>query len=885
MSKRSFGNLLAHDAPLHRLVKDEGGAGEQRRKEIALLLSQKRPVRVNAPGGSHHERVLLVDVPAVWAGLENQQQTFSNVAYPAEDGVVFRKATPDSQRLRQLPHGRVLRVETDKTKKEAVLQVSIPHNPDWLDSKGETALFAAAGRRSGGQDEIIALIKGYADPDARSQAEVYRRGKIVQVEGGCPLIAAIDAGNIENVTTLLALGASTDIRIQAAGSDGQMRQRTPLMYASDKQQEDAATLGVQDLVDALSGVNTYKEITEMLSNPTDTVVNLLEKTHFRWLASVENLWGFYPLHVICSAAGATPIKHLRTVIKAFPAAVGLTTINGDLPLHLALREGSMEAEAIEELMVLPEGWKEGFVEDKKTDVVLNDDDAVRRTANPLNADDEDEDTPRSPGSPIAEDDDPDNEDPSTPYNQQLLRPVRGGELAQVQDSYGCLPLHLALRSSGDDVTMAVMDKYPEAGAEVDGDGDSCLRLALCRVTAVNADSDEAAQRAEDEDEEEDTELVQEEEDDLEIGEHGISGDVDNDGILDAEEREALSDETARFGATGFDIQELNPFAKVQGMVGGLTDLLSAGKQVDMMQDPEVGLRVEPCSAEVIKALLAADPEAATRKDIDGRTALQLCIDLSVPPEQTMKVLLANKEAAAEPLVKARLTLSITVPRGMNEDRNIIGKLPNNHCVHLRVDDDIPVGRIIRKSSLLDATVVWVEFSDKTKKKGDEHIHVLNSGQKIRLKVPRALASDETSYSHPFQFGNLELLHYYVPPGAEPGAEDWVYTTAGCRVPVETPKRKQVGRPVPLLIRPLKPPFPDNPEHLLHAAIQRGKQPDVVICLVEAYPEAAKVPNQYNMLPLHLAMIDGATGPMIDVRPSELYTNLSPLLTLACSGRL
>ena len=69
------------------------------------------------------------------------------------------------------------------------------------------------------------------------------------------------------------------------------------------------------------------------------------------------------------------------------------------------------------------------------------------------------------------------------------------------------------------------------------------------------------------------------------------------------------------------------------------------------------------------------------------------------------------------------------------------------------------------------------------------------------------------------------------------------------------------------------------------AIQRGKQPDVVVYLLEAYPEAAKVPNQYNMLPLHLAMIDGATGPMIDVRPSELYTNLSPLLTLACSGRL
>ena len=33
-----------------------------------------------------------------------------------------------------------------------------------------------------------------------------------------------------------------------------------------------------------------------------------------------------------------------------------------------------------------------------------------------------------------------------------------------------------------------------------------------------------------------------------------------------------------------------------------------------------------------------------------------------------------------------------------------------------------------------------------------------------------------------------------------------------------------------------------------------------------------------MLPLHLAMIDGATGPMIDVRPSAECTNLSPLLT-------
>ena len=42
---------------------------------------------------------------------------------------------------------------------------------------------------------------------------------------------------------------------------------------------------------------------------------------------------------------------------------------------------------------------------------------------------------------------------------------------------------------------------------------------------------------------------------------------------------------------------------------------------------------------------------------------------------------------------------------------------------------------------------------------------------------------------------------------------------------------------------------------------------MVVYLLEAYPEAAKVPNQYNMLPLHLAMIDGATGPMIDVRPS------------------
>ena len=166
----------------------------------------------------------------------------------------------------------------------------------------------------------------------------------------------------------------------------------------------------------------------------------------------------------------------------------------------------MSVGAIEQLMRLPDGWEKGFKKVHKKDVVEADKTAF---ANPMLDEDGEGDEDAA-----AEDEDPIND------------VLQGGNLAKVPDQYGCLPLHLALRSCSGEVVLAVLRAYPQAVNELDGDGDTCLRLALTRCKAVPADSPEAGIR----------------DDNLDgKAASDIKGDEDGDGILEAHEREAMEE--------------------------------------------------------------------------------------------------------------------------------------------------------------------------------------------------------------------------------------------------------------------------------------------------------------------------------------------------------
>ena len=68
---------------------------------------------------------------------------------------------------------------------------------------------------------------------------------------------------------------------------------------------------------------------------------------------VQNLKGFFPLHSICVLGADVAAEDMAAVIKLHPAAVSHTSVmSGDLPLHLALRMGKVNAEVVEMLMII-----------------------------------------------------------------------------------------------------------------------------------------------------------------------------------------------------------------------------------------------------------------------------------------------------------------------------------------------------------------------------------------------------------------------------------------------------------------------------------------------------------------------------------------------------
>ena len=297
---------------LHALVTGGSSGQDERLRQITEILSRKRKVKV-APGGTSlgRSRVLLIDHEAIWNGLLEGQTTFSNVAFPDEEGVAFRDASEQSQRLRSLPHGRVQRVDQGPkgaASYKAVLDISVPQDPDYKDKNGESALYVAAGRDGdSAREELLTMIKYNADPDCQVMTKVFEAGEFVSVPGGTPLIAAIAEGNLEHVKLLLTLGASVDKRIQAVGSDGKLRERTPLTYAADRsiEEEEAFTLNDVKASVGLGKENVWEEIRQILAEPTKSIMEYLSDPENTSLAAIENLQGNYPLHAVCAAAGAS----------------------------------------------------------------------------------------------------------------------------------------------------------------------------------------------------------------------------------------------------------------------------------------------------------------------------------------------------------------------------------------------------------------------------------------------------------------------------------------------------------------------------------------------------------------------------------------------------
>ena len=283
-----------------------------------------------------------------------------------------------------------------------------------------------------------------------------------------------------------------------------------------------------------------------------------------------------------------------------------------------------------------------------------------------------------------------------------------------------------------------------------------------------------------------------------------------------------------------------------------------------------GSRHEPTSAGVIQAILEANPGAALETDVDGRTPLQLAMQLGLPAEQFKMILDANRAAVEQTLVKAKLTLSITVPGDLSEDnRDVIAKLPNNHTALVEVPKKFLPGQVFRAESTLDAKLLYMKIPLKATP-GATYEDAINSGQGISVEIPplekMRLHPSKEYYWHPFEMPELENIDYFVPLSAKAGSKAKVYTQEGNQMSIIVPKKLKgaTNNKVPLVIKPHHPTHEQNAEYLLHAAvgkstqIEDGGNADIIEILCEAFPEAAQKKNCYNMFPLHLLCVDCAT---------------------------
>eukprot|EP01043_Picozoa_sp_COSAG02_P064498 COSAG02_NODE_9448_length_2213_cov_2.005676_1_plen_645_part_01 len=640
---------------LHKLVlKDhKHQSARQKRQHVAEILAKQRPVAVDLTPAAARSEAVLVDIAAIWRSLQQshfwKNPVFPECVFPAEeDDVAFSQCSTVSQRLLISTAGRVQRLDRAScaVDKKGRLVVQVSADPDFRNKHGFTALYLAASRPQGGRDELLALVQGLADPNAQIAMKEVIDGRLRLVAGDSPLIAAINSGNCQNVQILLALGASTKQIVWANGSDGQTRQFTPLMYSSDKHHQvlkeeyikhsNGRTMPI--------GSNVWEEITALLANPTQAVAEFVAQ--IPGIAAVKNLSGCYVLHTICNLEGGISSAEMARVIAAFPAAVVLMTCQRDLPLHLALREGSMQADVIGQLMQLPDGWEQGYDNAHKNNLIPSE--ARSGFVNPMlqagvESDEEEEE------------EEEEEEGAAEESGNGLPVALHGGKLARVTDIYGCLPLHLALRNSSSDVIWEVLNEFPEAALELDGDGDTCLRIALVRCKAVAADSNEAH-------------TVEQMAADISLGQSGDALQIDDDLVVN-----------------GFQTAE------------------SFGNDNGLGHDRYgVGARHAPLSADIIEALVRLNSDATSQTDSDGRTALQLATELNVAAAQYMHILYANKNAARAPFVHGKFTLSITVPTGLTEhNRDIIAKLPNHHTVHIAVPPDMNAGRVLRSQFHLD----------------------------------------------------------------------------------------------------------------------------------------------------------------------------------------
>ena len=262
--------------------------------------------------------------------------------------------------------------------------------------------------------------------------------------------------------------------------------------------------------------------------------------------------------------------------------------------------------------------------------------------------------------------------------------------------------------------------------------------------------------------------------------------------------------------------------------------------------------------------------AAQKVDVDGRTPLQLAMQLGLPAEQLKMILEYNSGAASLPLVNGKTTLSITVPGDLSDDnRDVVAKLPNNHTAFVEIPKDLNPGQVFRTESTLDAKLLYLKIPLKAAP-GAQFEDAISSGQGISVEIPQLekmrLHPSKKFYWHPFEMPELENLDYFVPLSSKAGEKGHVYTQEGSYMSIIVPKklRGAASNRVPLVVKPHHPTHEGNDEYLLHAAVGKSTQIDVggneetIEILCEAFPEAAQKKNRYNVLPLHLLCVDSAT---------------------------
>ena len=192
---------------------------------------------------------------------------------------------------------------------------------------------------------------------------------------------------------------------------------------------------------------------------------------------------------------------------------------------------------------------------------------------------------------------------------------------------------LSVQAEG--VLDLLMEAHPDAVKELSGVGqtrETCLRISLVPIV-VSVDPPHDVDGDIDGDG-----IVDGRHDGEQTGEADVDIDDDNDGIVTMAERKRHQHQKS-------DLADMGVTAMKEGGKWLLKEIGMDGIHSDGLDKVQAMMNIDTegvdhyRSVKVVKQLLAADPSASSKEDVDGRLPLHLCLILGAPEDITTAVCL------------------------------------------------------------------------------------------------------------------------------------------------------------------------------------------------------------------------------------------------------